>query len=253
MTGRYFRRSELVLLIAGLSLLTIFVAARIHGRVLSRAAVEDFKAREEPRLPEKTARSLADKQFTFDFSLWSNQRIADYKASLTRHFEPPVAILRISKVDLEVPVLAGTDDLTLNRGVGLIEGMRRPGEGGNIGIAGHRDGFFRALKNIGAGDMIELETRDRIDIYRVDQIVIVKPEDVSVLQPTSVPTLTLVTCYPFYFIGSAPKRYIVEASLAASRHPAGAEPGQKTNSTRSEPALQISHSQSQKSIKEITQ
>jgi sortase A len=252
MKTRYLRRIELVLLIGGLALVTIFVAAHLHRRIFSRAAIESFKGREAENLPEKKAQTLADRQLTFDFSLWSTQRIAAYEESLTRHFEPPLAVLRISKVDLEVPVFTGTDDLTLNRGVGLIEAMRRPGEGGNIGIAGHRDGFFRSLKDVGAGDMIELQTLDRVDIYRVSQIVIVTPDDVSVLRPTSIPTLTLVTCYPFYFIGSAPKRYIVEASLVATGHPAGAEPGQKTSSARAEPALQNSNSQSQKSTKEIT-
>ena len=253
MTGRYLRTIELVLLIVGLLLVTIFVAAYIHSRIFSRAAIEDFRALENQPLPEKTAKSLADKQFNFDFSLWDNKRVVAYEESLKEHFAPPVAVLRISKVDLEVPVLSGTDDLTLNRGVGLINGTHRPGEGGNIGIAGHRDGFFRVLKDVGPGDMIELETLDRIDIYRVSQIVIVDPDDVSVLQPTSAPTLTLVTCYPFYFIGSAPKRYIVEASLVTSGRPAAIEQRQKTSSAHFAPELHNSNAQSQESTKEITQ
>jgi len=254
MTGKYGRQFELGLLLVGSVLAAVFVAAHIHRRVLSQAAIESFKAGEELHIPDEAVRSLADKQFTFDFSLWSDKRIADYRESLTRHFEPPVAILRISKVGLEVPVLSGTDDLTLNRGVGLIEGTRRPGEeAGNIGIAGHRDGFFRTLKDVRPGDMIELETVDRIDIYQISQIVIVDPSDVSVLQPTSGPTLTLVTCYPFYFIGSAPKRYIVQASLVVSGRPAVVDQKQTTHSARLAPDLHNQNPQSQESTKEITQ
>jgi sortase A len=253
MSGKYFRKTEVALLLVGLSLVTIFAAARIHSIILSRSAIQNFRALEAQRLPERTAGSLADRKFNFDFSLWDDRRIAAYEDSLSQHFAPPLAVLRISKVDLEVPVLPGTDDLTLNRGVGLIPGTRGPGELGNIGIAGHRDGFFRVLKDVGPGDMIELESLDRIDIYRVKQIVIVDPNDVSVLRPTATATLTLVTCYPFYFFGSAPKRYIVEASLVSSGRPSLADLTPSTRSVRFEPAIDHTNSRSQKSTKETTQ
>ena len=86
-----------------------------------------------------------------------------------------------------------------------------PGTDGNSGIAGHRDGFFRRLKDIEAGDTLVLETLQRKERYRVVGIWIVNPDDVSVLDPTPHRALTLVTCYPFYFVGPAPKRYIVRA------------------------------------------
>jgi sortase A len=108
-------------------------------------------------------------------------------------------------------VLPGTDDFVLDRAVGHIDDTALPGTNGNIGIAGHRDGFFRGLKDIAAGDPIELETRKGRELYRVERTWIVDPEDVSVLDPTPVQSLTLVTCYPFYFIGSAPQRFIVRA------------------------------------------
>jgi sortase A len=101
----------------------------------------------------------------------------------------------------------------LNRGVGRIAGTSLPGQGGNIGIAGHRDGFFRTLKDIRTGDAIELVTTSGKDIFVVDQIRITNRGDVSVLRPRAKRSLTLVTCYPFYFVGPAPSRYIVEASL----------------------------------------
>ena len=106
-----------------------------------------------------------------------------------------------------------TDDLSLNRAVGHIAGTALPGDSGNVGIAGHRDGFFRGLKDIVTGDTIEITTQAKTDTYVIDQITIVNPSDVSVLAPRSQPSVTLVTCYPFYFVGSAPQRYIVQASL----------------------------------------
>jgi len=253
MTRKYLRSIEIVLLIVGLLLTAIFVAARIHGRVFSQAGIRSFKAHEQHPLPETMVRSFAGKQFKVDFSLWDNKRVTAYEESLTEHFEPPVAVLRIAKIDLEVPVLSGVDDLSLNRGVGYIPGTRHPGERGNVGIAGHRDGFFRALKDVGPGDMVELETLDQIDIYKVSQIVIVDKNDPSVLRPTTGPVLTLVTCYPFYFIGSAPKRYIVQAVLINSGLPGDGTSRQRTNSAHFEPALQNSSPQSHTSTKEITQ
>jgi sortase A len=124
-----------------------------------------------------------------------------------------IGVLRIASLGMEVPVLEGTDKITLNRGVGRIAGTALPGLGGNIGIAGHRDSFFRPLRKIRRGDEIELLTRSGKHVYRVDQIKVTDPKDVSVLQPRPTPSLTLVTCYPFYYLGSAPKRYIVTGSL----------------------------------------
>ena len=108
-------------------------------------------------------------------------------------------------------MLPGTSDRTLDRAVGHIETTAEPGAGGNSGIAGHRDGFFRGLKDITLGDVIELDTIQGSDAYRVERTWVVDPEDVSVLEPTPGRSLTLVTCYPFYYVGSAPRRFIVRA------------------------------------------
>ena len=113
-----------------------------------------------------------------------------------------------------MPVLPGTDDRTLDRAVGHIDDTALPGADGNSGIAGHRDGFFRGLKDIAEGDVIELETAKVKEVYRVERTWVVDPEDVSVLDPTPTRALTLVTCYPFYYIGPAPRRFIVRAVLA---------------------------------------
>lgn len=242
----------MVLMIVGVSLLAIFGTAYIHRVVLSRAAVQSFKSVEEQQLPDKAGRSLPDKNFKFDFSLWSPQRIADYEKSLTANLSPPIGILRIEKAKLEVPVLDGVDDISLNRGVGYIPGTAYPGQSGNVGIAGHRDGFFRVLKDAGIGDVIELETAERIDTYQIKDIVIVDKTDASVLRPTSAPILTLVTCYPFYFIGSAPKRYIVVASLVSSGVPPDTRRPGNSASIPYEPAHQEPNLQSHKPNKERT-
>ncbi len=150
-----------------------------------------------------------------DQSLWSPKRVSAWREALAKPAPAPVAVLRIPKIRLEVPVLPGTDDSTLDRGVGYIEGTAPPGQEGNLGIAGHRDGFFRGLKDVAPGDLVEVEAIARKDTYRVERTWVVDPEDVSVLDPTPARSVTLVTCYPFYFVGSAPRRFIVRAVRVA--------------------------------------
>jgi sortase A len=146
-----------------------------------------------------------------DLSLWDPGRITAWRRALSEPAPPPLAVLRIPKIRLEVPILEGTDDFALNRAVGHIDDTALPGTDGNSGIAGHRDGFFRGLKDIGPDDVIELETLRGKEVYRVERTWVVDPEDVSVLDPTPARSLTLVTCHPFYFVGPAPQRYIVRA------------------------------------------
>jgi len=113
-------------------------------------------------------------------------------------------------------VLEGSDDAILNRAAGHIEETPLPGEGGNIGIAVHRDTVFRPLRRLRIGDTLELSTGDRVYRYRISKTMIVGPDDVYVLDRTRKPTLTLVTCYPFEFIGHAPKRFVVRADLVSA-------------------------------------
>lgn len=212
---RFLRKLEWLLLMGGLLMVGIYIATRIHGTVGSTAELQKFKKQiiTSTETPASFWRSV---QLKPDFRLWSSNRIADYEQAIDQYVETPLGVLRIPKVRLEVPVVAGTDDLSLNIGVGHIEGTVSPGQDGNIGIAGHRDGFFRVLKDVAQGDAIELQSVNRTDTYMVDRVVIVETDDVSVLRPRPRPSLTLVTCYPFYFVGSAPKRYIVQASLTHS-------------------------------------
>lgn len=150
-----------------------------------------------------------------DLSLWSPKRIQAWQDARNAPAPAALAVLRIARLGIEVPVLEGTDDWTLNRAVGHIEDTAKPGAVGNVGIAGHRDGFFRALKDIAAGDALELATTRGTERYRIERVWIVDPDDVSVIAPTPTRAVTLVTCYPFYFIGSAPQRFIVRAVLAS--------------------------------------
>lgn len=148
-----------------------------------------------------------------DQSQWAEERIRAYQDTLSHGSAPVLGVLRIPRIGLEVPVLAGTSEWILDRGVGWIEETARPGGSGNVGIAGHRDGFFRGLKDVKLADTLELETPGHRFSYRVARLSIVSPDDVSVLDSTLVPSVTLVTCFPFYFVGSAPQRYIVRAVL----------------------------------------
>ena len=123
--------------------------------------------------------------------------------------------LEIPRLGVSSIVRAGSDARTLQLAIGHIPGTALPGENGNVGLAGHRDTFFRRLRNIRSDDEIRLVTAEGTFIYRVQRTNVVQPRDVWVLDPTARPTLTLVTCYPFTYIGSAPQRFIVRAALAS--------------------------------------
>jgi sortase A len=214
---------ERLFLSAGLVLLAICVFAYLHRALMLRVAMNNFEYakkeatnnRNESKLDAAVTADRNTAETTGDAqpSLPGDSHVSNSAHRVHRVGEVPLAILRIPKIQLEVPVLKGTDDITLNRGVGQIAGTASPGQMGNIGIAGHRDGFFRNLKGVNKGDVIELETTTVSKIYVVDRILITGPDDVSVLQPRDTQSLTLVTCYPFHFIGPAPRRFIVEATL----------------------------------------
>ena len=213
---RLVRLTERVLIGLGLLLIAVWAGIRLHGSLSERAEIRRFESakkviRSESPVGETAKPVILGSRRAADTSLWSPKRILAYEESLRAQVQPPLALLRIASIGLEVPVLDGTDDFTLNRAVGRIAGTARPGEFGNVGIAGHRDGFFRGLKDVRPGDPIELETLTGSQTYVVADIRIVSPDDVSVLEPANGPVLTLVTCYPFYFVGDAPQRYIVRA------------------------------------------
>jgi len=212
-----WKLAEKALLLVGVLLLGTYVAALLHRAIGARFGLWQFQK------AQTAATSLKSPDGSLNVSLWSDKRIQAYKDSLAQHFNPPVAVLRVSRLQLTVPVFEGTDDLTLNRGVGRIAGTAQPGEIGNLGIAGHRDGFFRVLKDIQIGDSIELLVNNRTLVYKVRSVEIVSPSNTEVLGSNGESEVTLVTCFPFYFVGSAPQRFIVHAFLADGQTSDGKE------------------------------
>jgi len=141
-------------------------------------------------------------------------RIASFAASLTRQTSPVLGVFEIPRFDLELPIYDGASDLHMDRGIARIEGTAMPGhDEGNLGIAGHRDGYFRVLKDIQFGDEITLTTENGTQTFIVEQLMTVDPSAVEVLYNTEKTAITLVTCYPFYYVGHAPERFIVRAVL----------------------------------------
>jgi len=215
---RLKKHLQRLLLLAGFALLAFYGAAKLHEHILSRAAIRHFEDLRQTTFNSDVKKKVAPQLAAPppNFVSWSEKRIHDYEESLDEQLAPPLAVIQIGRVHVEAPVFAGTDDVTLNRGVGHIAGTALFGENGNIGIAGHRDGFFRGLKDIKIGDHIDVEEPDRVETYIVDRLEIVDPGNVSVLRPTGKSMLTLVTCYPFHYVGSAPQRFIVHAALAGA-------------------------------------
>jgi len=121
--------------------------------------------------------------------------------------------IEIKSVGLSSIIMEGVDRETLRRGVGHITGTALPGQPGNVALAGHRDTFFRSLRNVRKNDEITLETLDGHYRYRVDFTQVVAPEHTEALNSSGVAILTLVTCYPFSYVGPAPQRYIVRAHM----------------------------------------
>lgn len=193
-------------------------AAGISAFEEARAATLPLAAAVEP-VGEMTVAARASRWGGApDTSLWSPKRIADYNAALAAQDEDaPHAVLNIQHLNIRVPVYNGADDFNLNRGVARIIGTGRIGEVGNLGIAGHRDGFFRPLKDIELGDRMTVETYFGTEVYEVSSIEIVDPSELHVLAPTDTPTVTLVTCYPFYYVGNAPQRFIVKAEAVTDQ------------------------------------
>jgi sortase A len=122
-----------------------------------------------------------------------------------------IARIDIPRLNVSDVVIEGDDTDTLAHAVGHIPGTALPGQLGNIGLAGHRDSFFRKIGQLRDGDTLVLETARGTFRYRVEKLSIVMPNQTEVLKSTGEPALTLVTCYPFHYIGSAPKRFVVTA------------------------------------------
>ena len=209
-----WRVLELVLWIAGVGLLLTYGIVRTWSFQQQQQGLERFAA---ARIQESAAAMTVAATIPVlpqpDRSLWSAHRVRAYDAGSAPR--TPLGVLRIPSIGLAVPIYEGTADSTLDRGAGHIEGTAQLDEQGNVGIAAHRDGFFRALKDIEVGTELMLQTPRSDRRYRVTQLLVTEPTDVSVIGKTPTPAVTLVTCYPFYFVGSAPQRFIVRAEAIA--------------------------------------
>jgi sortase A len=196
---------EMMLWILGTTLLVFYFGARYWGEHQRREGVASFAEVQQPAPVEWLSDAHAGDAVPARMPSGSAAEAAQ---------DAVIAVLRIPGIELEVPVYPGTTEHLLRRGAGLVEGTAFPGSTGNVGIAAHRDTHFRGLKDVAIGDLIELGTPDQTLVYRIKTLEVVGPGDVHVLDDTGESTLTLVTCYPFYFVGNAPLRYIVRATVA---------------------------------------
>jgi sortase A len=185
---RFMRWTRNILLVSGILALSYVVFTLVSARIYQKNAV-----------------------LTLDKQIQAEEQHKIEQPVLTIKEGDVLGRIEIPRIGVSVAVLQGTTWRTLRLGVGHIKGTALPGEPGNIGIAGHRDTYFRALKDIRKGDEIQLQTAAGIARYEVDWIQITSPSDVGIVAPTTESSLTLVTCYPFYYIGAAPERFIVHA------------------------------------------
>ncbi|MBK8595071.1 MAG: class D sortase [Holophagales bacterium] len=191
------RRGEAVLVVVGLALLGEVLIGAANARVQG-ARDERTLLEAERMLPTRLSRSAPSRPA-------STPTVAPSGPAVLARIEIP-------RVGVSAIVRDGDDDATLAVAVGHVRGTARPGEPGNVVLAGHRDSFFRGLRKIRLDDRIWIRAPGHHVEYRVDSTEVVGPGETRVLAGTADDRLTLVTCYPFGFIGSAPKRFIVTAS-----------------------------------------
>lgn len=173
------------------------------------------------------ATTLAAAGWMVGDAVWYQHRAANVLAEEWRRVSPsspapaqapaalaagtPLARLSIPRLDITAIVAEGVDNDVLRHALGHIPASALPGENGNVALAGHRDTFFRSLEEVGRGDLIRLESARGSDLYRVEWAAVVEPSQVVVTEDAGYPALTLVTCYPFQYVGDAPYRYVIRA------------------------------------------
>ena len=223
--GAFVKIVETTLWVVGTALILVFLGSitiseynRVTDIAEFRAQLEQPEVAAEPDVPGHPLVRVQEPEFEIDIndpdkSLWSQGRIAHFEESREEEAGDVLALLAIPSLDLEVPLYDGASELHMNLGIARIRGTAQPGDDGNLGIAGHRDGYFRVLEDINFGDELHLTTMDGVLTYKVDELKIVDPSAVDVLDDRGMASITLVTCYPFYFVGHAPERFIVHATL----------------------------------------
>lgn len=187
------RRIENILIASGIALMALFLGLFVEREWYQQEYMDEMRrASESPVTPStgKTRRSGAGAL---------------------------VGAIVIPRLELSAAILDGVDATTLRRGVGHVPGTAYPGDKGNVVLAAHRDTFFRKLQMIRVGDKVRLVRGGKQAEYEVDDIEIVRPEQTEVMSPTSGKRLTLITCYPFQYVGNAPERYVVHAKAGVAR------------------------------------
>ena len=197
--------AELALLLTAFACLGVYAVAQAQTARTQAEAIKRIEVYEQHNPLAKP-----------DTKLWSENRVAKFDSSEAGELVP-LGVLSIPDVEIRVAVFDGTSDKTLDVGAGRVPGSARAAGDGNLAIAAHRDGFFRGLKNIAVGDEVLFANQDGTHRYTVTKFFVVEPTDVSVLDKTELPTITLITCYPFYFVGNAPQRFIVRAELSTTK------------------------------------
>jgi len=179
---------------------------------LERVLYQTYESREFDRTPVRSAAAVAASNDKIT-SIGRVGRSSRKSVSSSRFLSPTALIGRLSvpRLHLSAMVREGIGQNTLQLAVGHIPATALPGQAGNVGVAGHRDTFFRGLKDLRTGDEIQFATLSGDFKYEVESLIVVDPNNVGVLAPSSENVLTLVTCYPFSYIGTAPKRFVVRA------------------------------------------
>jgi sortase A len=172
----------------------------LTGLLLAGAGLREYLLSVQPEIPAE----------------WASNLTADTPAASVLYVPPGDALARLSipRLDKQMLVVSGTSKRQLRKGPGHLTGTAAPGSLGNCVIAGHRDTHFRMLKDVVLGDEIVLENGAGRFHYTVVKTSIVSPKDTRSLKPTEAAVLNLITCYPFYYLGPAPKRFVVQAELA---------------------------------------
>jgi sortase A len=201
--GRVWRSLERLLIVIGLASLGYYAYVSVESRLYQELENRELDA----ILATQVGRTLPDPAGAPDATRPTRARPAAGSA---------IGRIEIPRLGISVVIRAGSDARTLRLAVGHIPGTALPGDMGNIGLAGHRDTFFRRLRDIRADDEIRIITPDGTFAFRVEETSVVMPKDTWVLDATTAPTLTLVTCFPFTYVGSAPQRFIVRATGVTS-------------------------------------
>jgi sortase A len=209
----FLRKLSIIFSVAGALILGGYCVLVVQAHMYRASEIRQFNS----QLTQVTSKTesledITDETVPVSTSEDSAASASVPPATVTPRSESLLGILEIPRLGIETPVLEGIDDGTLRRAVGHIPGTALPADGiGNIGIAGHRDTLFRSLKDVEQKDVIILKTLTGNHRYLVDSIRVVEPNNIAVLKNIDRRTLTLVTCYPFNFVGAAPLRFVVQA------------------------------------------